>query len=268
MSSTLDPKLNICVFISGRGSNLKAILEECEKPEFPARVTCVISNKPQAGGLDYAKEYNIPYAVLSHKDYDSKTAYEDALLEALSYEKVDLICLAGFMRLLSPHFLNHWGRYIINIHPSLLPKYKGLDTHKRAIDAGDSEAGCSVHYVIPEMDAGEIIVQRSVKISKKETEDSLAAKVLVEEHEAYKQAIIIVARHKFQDSVDDNYENDVSSTLNRNKNQHKNTLKDAQMADKDAINESQIMCTHFMTAAKYMGGFVTVILILMALFLL
>ena len=162
-------KINLCVFISGRGSNLKAILDACKDPKFPAQVSCVLSNKESAGGLDYAREFNIPYAVISHKDFHTKQDFEAALLEALSHEPIDLICLAGFMRILSPYFLERWGENIVNIHPSLLPKYKGLDTHERAIKAGDKEAGCSVHYVIPEMDAGEIItIQTSNHQDKKQ----------------------------------------------------------------------------------------------------
>ncbi len=192
-------KLNICAFISGRGSNLKAIIDACENnPEFPARVSCIISNKPDAGGIEYAKEFNIPFAVISHKDFNNKQDFEAAILDALSHEPVDLICLAGFMRILSPYFINQWGPNIINIHPSLLPKYKGLDTHERAIKAGDSEAGCTVHYVIPEMDAGDIIVQRKVPILKSDTIESLEQKVLVQEHTAYPEAIKVIADNHFK----------------------------------------------------------------------
>lgn len=194
---TAPQKINLCVFISGRGSNLKAILEACKNPQFPARVSCIISNKPNAGGLEYAKEYKIPYAVISHKDFATKQEFEHAILDALSHEPVDLICLAGFMRIISPYFLEQWGENIINIHPSLLPKYKGIDTHKRAIEAGDAEAGCTVHYVIPEMDAGENICQRKVKILSKDSPSSLEQKILIEEHKAYADAIRLVVSQRF-----------------------------------------------------------------------
>ena len=190
-------KLKLAVFISGRGSNLKAILDACAAPKFPAQIRCIVSNKAEAGGLEYAREHNIPYAVISHKDYASKQDFEQALLDALSHEPIDLICLAGFMRILSPYFLERWGDSIINIHPSLLPKYKGLDTHKRAIEAGDKEAGCTIHYVIPEMDAGKIIYQKKVPIVKQDTEDTLAQKVIIEEHRAYPHAIRLVVEESF-----------------------------------------------------------------------
>ncbi|MGE4313319.1 MAG: phosphoribosylglycinamide formyltransferase [Pseudobdellovibrionaceae bacterium] len=191
-----DKTLRLAVLISGRGSNLKNILEHCALPDFPAEVVCVISNKEDAPGLLYAKAFNIPSFVVSHKDYASKAGFETALLDAIAPFRVDLICLAGFMRLLSPLFISHYEGKILNIHPSLLPAYKGLDTHQRAIDAGEEYAGCSVHIVTPEMDDGPVLVQRKVEIAKYENADSLAEKVLAEEYIAYPQAIRIVAAEK------------------------------------------------------------------------
>jgi phosphoribosylglycinamide formyltransferase-1 len=252
----MTKKLNLCIFISGQGSNLKAILDACKNPNFPARVSCIITNKETAGGIDHAKSYNIPYAVISHKDYATKEAFEQAILDALKYEPVDLICLAGFMRILSPYFLEQWGRDIISIHPSLLPKHKGLDTHKRAIAAGDKHAGCTVHYVIPEIDAGNTIVQKTVTISPKDTEDSLAKKVLAQEHLAYPEAIRLVAEGKISHTM----LKTIKDTPIQNGDKH--------MANKASTQESKAMWEGFTLAIKYGTISVTIVLGLMALFLL
>jgi phosphoribosylglycinamide formyltransferase-1 len=184
--------LKLAIFISGRGSNMKALVQACESPDFPAEVVLVLSNKADAAGLEYARDKAIATAIVAHKDFESKQKFETALLETVKPYGADLICLAGFMRLLSPHFLDGWhetGGQIINIHPSLLPKYKGLDTHARAIAAGDKESGCSVHFVIPEMDAGEILVQKTVPILVDDTPESLAKRILKQEHIAYPEAV-------------------------------------------------------------------------------
>lgn len=187
-------KIKLAVFISGRGSNMQALIDSCAKADFPAEIVCVLSNKADAAGLQRASDAGIATEVVSHKDYDSKAGFEQAMLDRLSDYNVNLICLAGFMRILSADFIAQWPEKIINIHPSLLPKHKGLDTHKRAIEAGDTESGCTVHYVVPEMDSGPIIVQKSVSIEDGETEDSLAAKVLVQEHLAYPEAVSMIAK--------------------------------------------------------------------------
>lgn len=187
-------KIKLAIFISGRGSNMQALIDACALPDFPAEISVVLSNKAEAAGLLRAKEAGIATEIVSHKDYSSKADFEDAIMACLTNYSIDLICLAGFMRIISADFIEKWPERIINIHPSLLPKHKGLDTHKRALENGDTESGCTVHYVVPEMDSGPIIVQRSVNIDDNETEDSLSAKVLKEEHIAYPEAVSRIAR--------------------------------------------------------------------------
>lgn len=182
-------KLKLAVFISGRGSNLKAILDACDAPDFPARVELVVSNIPDAFGLTYASSRNIPALIVPHKAYAGRAAFEEALLNDIAPYKPDLICLAGFMRLLSPVFIKQYEGRIINIHPSLLPAHKGLDTHRRVLEAGDAQTGCTVHIVTPEMDEGPVLVQRAVDVLADDTEQTLAARVLEQEHIAYKAAI-------------------------------------------------------------------------------
>jgi len=182
-------KLKLAVLISGRGSNLQALIDACTRDDFPAEIAVVISNQPDAYGLARAQEAGIETLAIAHKEYESKPAFENALNEAILPYQVSLICLAGFMRILSAEFISKWPEKIINIHPSLLPAYKGLDTHARAIADGASEAGCTVHYVVPEVDSGEIIVQKSVPVHHDDTPETLAARVLEQEHIAYPEAI-------------------------------------------------------------------------------
>lgn len=180
----------IAVLISGTGSNLKSIIEACKSDEFPAQVSVVASNKPDAKGLEIAKNEGIPTVVVDNKNFPTRALFEIELLSKLKTYEIDLVCLAGFMRVLSPVFIGAWpsGR-MLNIHPSLLPKYKGLNTHARAIEEGDKEAGCTVHSVIPELDSGQIILQNKVPILKDDTPETLANRVLEEEHKIYPQAI-------------------------------------------------------------------------------
>lgn len=188
-----NKKIKIAVFISGRGSNAQALIDACQDPDYPAEIVLLLSNRPEAGGLARAHEAGIETAVVDHKDYKGdKAGFEAAIQNVLAGYDVDLICLAGFMRILSADFLNEWPDRVINIHPSLLPDYKGLHTHERAIADGKSESGCSVHYVVPETDAGPLIVQKSVPIMANDTPDDLAARILVQEHIAYPEAVRIV----------------------------------------------------------------------------
>ncbi len=191
----MSKKLKIVILISGRGSNMEALINAAASPDFPAEIIGVISNNPDAKGLEKAKEKNIKTKIINHKNYDNKQDFETAIIEYLALLKPDLICLAGFMRILSSDFIKHYPNKIINIHPSLLPKFKGLNTHKRAIEAGEKESGCTVHYVTPEMDAGPIILQRSVTIESGDTEETLAKKILEQEHKAYPEAIKIIHRN-------------------------------------------------------------------------
>ena len=182
-------KIGLAVLISGRGSNLQSIIDACRIDGFPAKIKVVISNIPDAYGLVRAQNAGIPTRIVSHKDCANKTDFEQKILSILDEFSVDLVCLAGFMRIISPVLITPWEGRIINIHPSLLPKHKGLHTHERAIAAGDSESGCTIHYVTPGVDEGEIILQRAVPIRPDDTPDTLAARVLEQEHIAYPDAI-------------------------------------------------------------------------------
>lgn len=187
-------KLNLAVLISGRGSNLQALIEACAQTDFPAKIKIVLSNVPGAAGLEKAQDAGIRTETVSHKEYTDRESFETALLAALGNCNVDLICLAGFMRLLTPYFIDRWPERIINIHPSLLPDYKGTHTHERVLKDGKTQTGCTVHYVVPAMDSGPVIVQRTVPVKDDDTPDTLAARVLEQEHIAYPEAVRIVAK--------------------------------------------------------------------------
>ena len=169
------------------------IHKACQDPYFPAEIALVLSHRPDAKGLTYAQEHNIPTEVVDHKEYSSRKDFENEMNSRIEPYKPDLIILAGFLRILNAPFIEKWPNRILNIHPSLLPKYKGLNTHARAIDDGQKEAGCTVHYVVPELDSGPIIVQKSVPILEDDTPNSLAQRVLEQEHIAYPEAIKLVA---------------------------------------------------------------------------
>jgi len=182
-------RLILGVLISGRGSNLQALIDACATPNFPARIALVISNKADAAGLDRAKRAGIPTATISHRESD----FEARLDAALRAAGVELVCLAGFMRVLSGPFVARWHDRIVNIHPSLLPAFPGIATHRRALEAGVTETGCTVHFVREEVDAGPIILQERVPILPGDTEASLAARVLQSEHRIYPAAVRMLA---------------------------------------------------------------------------
>ncbi len=187
-------KIRLAILISGRGSNMEALIKACAQPDYPAEIAVVISNRPDAPGLDKARAAGLKTAIVDHKQFQGRPAFEMALQEAiLSYAPVDLVCLAGFMRILTADFVNQWTERMINIHPSLLPDYKGLDTHARALADGRVEAGCTVHYVTPEMDDGPVIVQKRVPVLPGDTPETLAIRVLAEEHGAYVEAVRLAA---------------------------------------------------------------------------
>jgi phosphoribosylglycinamide formyltransferase-1 len=190
---THSPK-NTAVLISGNGSNLQALIDACAAPDFPARIGLVIANKATAAGLERARKAGIPTQIISHAEYSSREAFDAALHQSLAAAKIDLVCLAGFMRILTPDFVQQWQGRMLNIHPSLLPKYKGLNTHARALEAGDTEAGCTVHFVVPDLDAGTTILQASVPILSGDTAEILAARVQAEEHKIYPQALKLLAQ--------------------------------------------------------------------------
>lgn len=186
-------KLRLGVLISGRGSNLQALIDACAKPDFPAKIVLVLSNKPDAYGLQRAAQAGIPTAIINHRDYADRETFEIAVDEKLQVAGVQLVCLAGFMRVLTPWLVKRWQDKMINIHPSLLPAFPGVNTHARALEAGVSESGCTVHYVQAEVDAGPIILQQAVPILPGDTSDTLAARVLDAEHALYPQAIRLIA---------------------------------------------------------------------------
>jgi len=196
MSSDLVSPIRLVVLISGNGSNLQAIIDDITYNGLPAQIVAVISNKADAYGLERAKKAGIEQRVLSHKDFSDRSQYDLALKDLIDGYQPDLIILAGFMRILSNEFVEHYLHKMMNIHPSLLPKYKGLNTHQRALDAGDKEHGCSVHFVTPELDDGPVILQATVDIKENDTAESLASRVHEQEHRIYPQAIRMFAEKK------------------------------------------------------------------------
>lgn len=175
----------IVVLISGSGTNLQAIIDACKMEGYPGEVVGVISNIPTAYGLTRASEANIETSTLSHKDFTTREAYDQSLVKVIDGYKPDVIVLAGFMRILTPAFVQHFQGKLLNIHPSLLPKYQGLNTHQRAIDAGDTVHGVSVHYVTEELDGGPVILQAKVPIFEGDTAEDLASRVHEQEHRIY-----------------------------------------------------------------------------------
>jgi phosphoribosylglycinamide formyltransferase-1 len=184
----------VAILISGRGSNMAALIKAAKDKSFPAEIVLVVSNRPDAGGLATAHAGGIATVIVDHAIYGKdRPAFERALQTALEQHRIELLCLAGFMRLLTAPFVRMWEGRMINIHPALLPAFKGLDTHKRAIDASAKLHGATVHFVVPEMDAGPIIAQGAVTVRPDDTEQTLAARVLAVEHHIYPQALKLVA---------------------------------------------------------------------------
>jgi len=186
-------RLKVAVLISGRGSNLQALLDACADPAFPAEIVRVISNIGDAYGLERARKAGVETLVIDHKAYPSREAFDAELDKAIREAGAELVCLAGFMRLLSQGFSEAWNGKMINIHPSLLPSFKGLHTHRKALEAGAKLHGCTVHFVTPELDDGPIIVQAAVPVLSDDDEDSLSHRVLEQEHKAYPLALKLVA---------------------------------------------------------------------------
>ena len=187
--STGNRRIRTAVFISGRGSNLKSLIKFSKTNKSPISVEFIISNNSKAKGLNYAKIYKIKKKILNFKN---KNFSEKKLLSILKINNVEMICLAGFMKILSNNFIKSFKGKILNIHPSLLPKYKGLNTHERALNNKEKYSGCTVHFVNSRLDSGKIILQKKVKISKNETKSSLAKKILAQEHKLYPKAILKV----------------------------------------------------------------------------
>ena len=192
---------NIVVLISGRGSNFVAIAEACKRENWAAegiRIACVLSNRPGAAGLERAAEMGVDTAVVDHKAYETREAFEDAMIEVIDRYNPEVIVLAGFMRVLTEHFVGHYEGRILNIHPALLPLFKGLDTHQRALDAGVRVHGCTVHFVSPELDGGAIIGQAVVPVLASDDAHALAERCLVQEHILYPRAVHAVAAGRVQ----------------------------------------------------------------------
>lgn len=187
-------KLKLGVLISGRGSNLQALIDACADADYPAEIVLVISNRPDAMGLKRAHATNIPTLIIEHTDYDDRESFDRAIDTALKSAGAQLICLAGFMRLLSGWFVDQWPDQIVNVHPSLLPAFKGTDSHAQALASGVKVSGCSVHFVRTEMDAGPIIMQAAVPVLPGDTEDLLAARILTAEHQCYPHAVRLIAQ--------------------------------------------------------------------------
>jgi phosphoribosylglycinamide formyltransferase-1 len=193
---------SIVVLISGSGSNLQAILDACNVGFIDGKVTAVISNKAKAYGLERAKKAGAKAIVLDHKAYADRTAYDQDLIATIDQHQPDLVVLAGFMRILTPEFVQHYQGRLLNIHPSLLPKYQGLNTHQRAIDAGDTEHGCSVHFVTAELDGGPVILQAKVPVFPEDDAEAVAQRVHEQEHRIYPLVVRWFCQNRLQQQSD------------------------------------------------------------------
>jgi len=182
----------VAVLISGRGSNLQSLIAAQQAADFPAEIKLVLSNRPDAGGLARAAEAGIEAIAVDHKAFRDRESFERALDETLTSRNIELICLAGFMRVLTPWFVERWNGRMVNIHPSLLPLFRGVHTHRQALDAGVLIHGCTVHYVVPELDAGPIVAQAAVPVLPGDTEETLAQRVLAQEHVIYPLAVRMI----------------------------------------------------------------------------
>ncbi|MEI6986636.1 MAG: phosphoribosylglycinamide formyltransferase [Rhodospirillaceae bacterium] len=186
-------RMKVAVLISGRGSNLQSLIDACADSAFPAEISLVISSQGDAHGLARAKDAGIRAEVINHRSFNARQGFEATIDATLRAAKIELVCMAGFMRILTPWFVERWRDRLINIHPSLLPAFTGLDTHARVLSAGARFSGCTIHYVRPELDDGPILVQAVVPVMPGETPDSLASRVLAAEHRCYPVALQLIA---------------------------------------------------------------------------
>ena len=183
-------KKRVAILISGRGSNMAALIKAAKAKSFPATIALVVSNESAAEGLQHARKARVPTAIVDHRPFGkNREKFERALHAELEAHKIDLVCLAGFMRILTPWFVNRWNKKMLNIHPALLPAFKGLDTHARALAAGAKIHGVTVHFVVPEMDSGPIIAQAAIVVGENDTPATLAARVIKQEHRIYPLAL-------------------------------------------------------------------------------
>lgn len=189
-------KLKTAILISGSGTNLQALINACADHNFPAQIVLVLSNKADAYGLKRAEKAGLKTVVINHKDYKSREEFDEAMDKAIVESGAEFVCMAGFMRILSSWFTKKWQGQLINIHPSLLPSFKGMHAQQQALEAGVKIAGCTVHFVTEEMDAGPIIAQAAVEVEESDTVDSLTAKILAKEHLIYPESLRLVAEGK------------------------------------------------------------------------
>ena len=192
-SGEAQKRKRVAILISGRGSNMAALIQAAQSPGYPAEIVFVLSNRTDAAGLGFAQQHGIETLALSHKAFDKREAFDRAMHSALQVRGIELVALAGFMRVLSPWFCQQWQGRLINIHPSLLPAFKGLNTHRQALEAGVTEHGCTVHFVTADLDDGDIVLQATVPVLPGDDENTLAARVLVQEHVIYAKALAKVA---------------------------------------------------------------------------
>jgi phosphoribosylglycinamide formyltransferase-1 len=204
--------VKIGILISGRGSNLKALINACEEPGFRGHIALVISNRPGAAGLDIAEAAGIPTLVIDHKEFTTRETFDAELDRALTKAGVELVCNAGFMRILTDGFVEKWRDRQLNIHPSLLPAFKGLHVHQRALDAGVRITGCTVHFVRPEMDEGPIVAQAAVSVLPGDTAETLAVRILKAEHKLYPLALRLVVEGRARVVGEHVVLNDVDNT--------------------------------------------------------
>ena len=188
-SVSKSTKLPVVILISGRGSNLQSLIDGMRSKALPIDIKAVISNRPDVQGLKRARDAGIPALALDHKQFESREAFDSALQDLIDEYNPGLVILAGFMRILTPKFVNHYLGRMLNIHPSLLPKYSGLNTHQRALENNDSKHGASIHFVTTELDGGPVVIQVEVPVQENDTADSLALRVLEQEHPLYQQAV-------------------------------------------------------------------------------
>ena len=186
-------RLRTAVLISGRGSNMDALIEAARAPDYPAEIALVLSNRPDAPGLARAKALGLATAAVDHKIHAGREEFERSMQIVLETYRIDFLCLAGFMRLLTPWFISRWSGRMLNVHPALLPAYRGLHTHERALADGVKIHGCTVHFVVPQMDEGPIVAQAAVRVVDEDTAASLGARVLEQEHQIYPLALRLVA---------------------------------------------------------------------------
>jgi len=196
--ATPKKKLKLAVLVSGRGSNLMALAAACAEPDFPAEIALVFSNRPNAPALEIAASYGIQTQTLDHKEFEDRTKFDDAVSDIIEQSGAQLVCLAGYMRLFSESFVNRWRDRMINIHPALLPAFKGLHVHERALEAGVKITGATVHFVRIGTDEGPIIIQGAVPVMPDDTPESLEARILTVEHKIYPEAVRLIAERKIR----------------------------------------------------------------------